>query len=186
MEAKDIYKEGRMPSVYIRFKGVWDMQDLYESMINFFRTRKYKFHEKKHKHKRLSPHGAERQYVWSAERKEDEYLQFFIDIFVHTYDAHDVEVVMKDGSTEKFTKGRLWIEFRGHMLFDYQKRWEKNAFYANLRNFYHKYVMRKKIENVWWDQLWYREIHQLHALVKERLKMASEGYAHRYWTGVHK
>jgi len=186
MKAEDIYVKSDTPSIYIRFKGVWDMQDLYESMVNWFRTRKYKFHEKVYKHKHPSPFGVERQYVWTAERKETEYMQFWVDVYIHTYDAHDMEVAMTDGSTRTFTKGRIWIEFKGHILYDYEKRWEKNAFYAQLRNFYHKYVLRKRMEQMWWDQLWYREIHQLHALVKERLKMASEGYEHRYWTGVHK
>jgi len=41
------FKQGMgMPIPHIRFKGVWDMQDLYESMISYFRERKYKFYEK--------------------------------------------------------------------------------------------------------------------------------------------
>lgn len=181
-----IYVRTGTPTVYIRYKGVWDMQDLYQSMVDWFRERKYKFHELIYKHKHPSPFGIERQYIWRAERKESEYLLFVVNIYFHTYDAHDTEVVMNDGSKQTFTKGRIWMEFRGYMEYDWEKRWEKTAFYTKLRNFYNKYVIKKKMEQIWWDQLWYREIHQLHALVKERLKMESEGYEHRYWTGVHK
>ena len=42
------------PTAYIRWTGVWDMQDLYESMVVWFRERKYKFHEKIYKHKHPS------------------------------------------------------------------------------------------------------------------------------------
>ena len=93
---------------------------------------------------------------------------------------------MADASTREFTKGRIWIEFKGHVLYDYAKRFEKNAFYSQLRNFYNKYIIKRRMDHWWWDVLWYREIHQLHNLVKERLKMESEGYEHKYWTGVHR
>jgi len=173
-------------TTYIKYKGVWDMQDLYESMVDWFRKRKYKFYEKIYKHKQPSPFGVERQYVWQAIRDEEEYIRFIIDTYIHTYDAHDVEVKMKNDETKTFTKGRIWLEFKGHVLYDPTKRFEKNAFYMQLRNFYNKYVVKKRMEHLWWDLLWYREIHQLHNFVKNRLKMESKGYEHRYWVGVHR
>jgi len=185
MEASDAYVKSDTPSVYIRYKGVWDMEDLYLSMVDYLRQRKFRFHEKIYKHKHPSPFGVERQYIWQAEREEEEYIRFVIDIYSHTYDAHDVEAVMKDGSKKAFTKGGLWMEFKGHVLYDFEKRWERNAFFAQLRNFYNKYIIKKRMDQLWWDRLWYREIHPLHDLVKRRLKMESEGYGHRYWTGVH-
>lgn len=180
-----MYLRSGTPTVWIRYKGVWDMEDLYISMIDYLRERKFKFQERVYKHKVSSPFGVERQYMWQANRYEDEYMNWVIDIYIHTYDAHDVEVVMLDGTKSTFTKGRLWIEFRGYIDYDYEKHWEKSAFYAQLRNFYHKFIIRKKMEQMWWDQLWYREIHPLHNKVKEILKSEAEGYEHRYWTGVH-
>ena len=109
-----------------------------------------------------------------------------IEIYIHTYDAHDVEIVMADGKKENFTKGRIWIEFKGYVTYDPEKRWESKRFYARLRNFYNKYVIKKKMEGVWWDLLWYREIHRLVWLVKQRLKMEADSYEHKYWIGVHR
>ena len=186
MKSSEMYVKSGTPTVYIKYNGVWDMQDLYESAIDWFRKRKYKFHEKIYKHKHPSPFGVERQYVWQATRDEEEYIQLVIDVYMHTYDAHDVEAKMKDGETKTFTKGRIWIEFKGHIIYDYKKRFEKSSFYAQLRNFYNKYIIKKRMEQWWWDMLWYREIHQLHAFVKDRLDMESKGYEHRYWTGVHR
>ena len=174
------------PTAYIRWTGVWDMQDLYEIMVGYLRGKKYKFHEKVYKHKHPSPFGVERQYIWEAERKFEDYLQFVINIYFHTYDAHDIEVVMPDGSKKEYTKGRLWMEFKGHIVYDWEKRWEETRFFRSLRSFYNKFIIKKKMEGIWWDLLWYREIHKLIALVKERLKMQSVGYEHRYWTGVHR
>lgn len=186
MKASDMYLISPTPAIWIRYKGFWDMHDLYGAMVEWFRQRKYKFYEKIYKHKHPSPFGVERQYIWRAERKEGDYLLFVIDIYFHTYDAHEVEVVLKNDSKKNLTKGRLWMEFKGQIEYDYAKRWERAVFFSQLRNFYHKYVIKKKMEQIWWDQLWYREMHKLRELVKERLKMESEGYEHRYWTGVHK
>ena len=94
--AEGSWDEHSEPVTYIRHSGIWDMQDLYESIADFFRRRKYKFHERVYKHKHPSPFGVERQYIWEAERKESDYVQFHYDVYIHTYDAHDVEVVGVD------------------------------------------------------------------------------------------
>src|SRR3989338_1471043 len=133
------------PVAYMRWTGIWDMQDLYESMVDYLRMKKYKFHEKIYKHKHPSPFGVERQYVWEAERKFEDYLQFIINIYFHTYDAHDIEVVMPDGTKKIYTKGRLWIEFKGFLVYDWEKRWEETKFFKSLRSFYNKYVIKKKM-----------------------------------------
>ena len=132
------------PQAHIRFKGVWDMQDLYEFMISYLRERKYKFHEKVYKHKHPSPFGVERQYIWHAERVENDIYKFVIDIYIHTYDAHDIEVKMKNGNVKTFTKGRIWLEFNGGLRLyedDGEERWSKNRFWANLRIFINNYLL---------------------------------------------
>ena len=185
MKAGDMYLRSGTPTVWIKYKGIWDMEDLYVSMTDYLRERKFKFQERIYKHKVPSPFGVERQYTWQANRYEDEYMDWVIDIYIHTYDAQDIQVTMADGSKPTFTKGRILIEFKGHIQYDYEKHFEHSVFYAQLRNFFHKYVIRKKMEQKWWDELWYREIHPLHDMVKKRLKIEAEGYEHRYWTGVH-
>jgi len=178
------HKEAHAPATYLQFKGVWDWQDLYEFVASFFHARKFKFYELRYILKKPGPFGPDVQHIWEATRDTEEYYKFIIKIFLHTYDTQDVEVVMKDGSKKTFTKGRLWIQFRGHVETDYEKRWEDNAFYANLRNFYHKYVIWKKVEAIWWDNMYYNVVLKLQSLIKERLKMESEGYEHRYFHKV--
>jgi len=173
------------PVAYVRYAGVWDMQDLYETMVDWFRKKKYKFHEKIYKHKHPSPFGVERQYIWEAERKETEYLMIKYKVYMHTYDAHDAEVAMLDGSKQVFTKGKLWIELQVEGQFDADVRWEKNSFYHHLKDFYNKYVLRKR-----WMQGYspkHRvELYELQALIKERLKVESEGYEHRHLAGLYR
>ena len=70
------------------------------------------------------------------------------------------------------------------VVVDFEKRWEDNAFYANLRNYYHSYVIKKKIEGIWWDHMYYKVFLRVQSLVKERLKMESENFEHRHFAGV--
>jgi len=184
MEPWEVHKTLPANTAYLQHKGVWDMQDLYEFLASFFSKNKFKFYEKKYIVKHPSPFGPETYYVWQAIRKVEEYYKYIIDIFLHTFDTQDVEVAMKDGSKRTFVKGRLWIQLIGRVETDYEKRWEEKAFYANLRAFYHKYVIWKKIEGIWWDNMYYTVFLKLHSLIKERLKMESEAYEHRYFHKV--
>ncbi|MBS3131050.1 hypothetical protein J4212_01340 [Candidatus Woesearchaeota archaeon] len=170
---------------YLKYKGVWDMQDLYESMADFLRQQKFRLREVVYKHKRPSPFGVDRQYVWEATKEVEDYYRFHLDIFFHTYDARDIEVTMRDGAKKLYTKGRFWVQIRGAIVSDPDKRWEDRLFFAKLRNYYHKYVIQKKMEGVWGDDLHYNILEPLHHLIQERLKMESEEYEHREFTGAH-
>ena len=98
---------------------------------------------------------------------------------------HDVDVVAKDGTKKKMAKGKIWIQLYGEVVHDPHKEWEKTAFMAHLKSFYNKYVIRKRSESVWWDEMYYNVFLQLHALIKERLKMTSEVYEHRHFDRTH-
>jgi len=173
------------PATYVRFKGIWDMQDLYETIADWFKKRKYKFREVVYKHKHPSPYGVERQYIWEAERNESDFIQFNYDMYLHTYDAHDIEVVMPDGKKKIFTKGRIWIEIRTKIGVDWEKRWKKNTFASRLKDFYAKYMLRKSFEQGWYPKIRY-EMYELQAMLKARLKMEADEYEHRHGSGVHR
>lgn len=177
--------EAPTPSVYIQYRGIWDMQDLYESIADFFRQKKFKLYEPQQRLRRPSPFGAELLYQFQARRKVEEFYEWVVNINIETFDEHDVEVVSKNGTKKKMTKGRLWIQMSGLCVIDYEKIWEKSAFLAQLKSFYNKYIIKKRIEGIWWDELYYKIVLKLHALIKERLKMTSEGYETRHHAGVH-
>ena len=171
--------------IYMQYKGIFDMQDLYESIADFFRQKKFKFYETQQRLRRPGPFGAEILYQFKATRKVEEYYDWEVKVEIETFDMHDIEVVMKDGTKKKMQKGRLWIQILGKCETDYEKVWEKSAFLAQLKSFYNKYIVKKTFEGVWWDELQYKIVHRLHALIKERLKMISEGYETKHMAGVH-
>lgn len=171
--------------VYIQYKGVMDMQDLYETIADFFHQKKFKFYEKQHRYRKPGPFGTEILHQFEARREVEDYYEWVVDVNIETFDMHDVEVVLKNGAKKKMTKGRIWIQLSGECVTDYEKIWEKSAFLAHLKSFYNKYVIRKKFEGVWWDEFYYNIILRLHALIKERLKMVSEVYETRHHSRVH-
>ncbi len=179
------FPEVPTPPVYMQYKGIWDMQDLYETVADFFRQKKFKFYEKQYRLRKPGPFGAEILYQFEARRKVEDYYEWVVNVSLETFDERDIEVVLKNGTKKKMTKGRLWIYISGVVEMDYEKAWNKSAFLAHLKSFYNKYIMKKRIEGVWWDELQYKIILRLHALIKERLKMASEGAEFRHMAGVH-
>ena len=179
------YPDIGTPPVYVQYKGIFDMQDVYETIADFFRQKKFKFYETQQRLRKPGPFGAEILYQFKATRKVEEYYEWIVDITIETFDMHDVDVVLKDGAKKKMTKGRIWIQILGRVEMDYEKVWEKSAFLAQLKGFYHKYIIKKTIEGVWWDELYYKIVLKLHALIQERLKMASEGFEFRHMGGVH-
>ena len=185
MAEEALWNDPGEPATYIRYKGIWDMQDMYETIADWFRKRKYKFHERVYKHKHPSPYGVERQYVWEAQRNESEYIQVHYNLFVHTYDAHDIEVVKPDGTKKIFTKGRIWIELKAKLNTDWEKRWTEKSFYSSLKNFYNKYIIRKNFMQGWMPKMRY-ELYELQAMLKARLKMESDEYEHMHNSGVNR
>ncbi|MBI2139469.1 hypothetical protein HYU14_00980 [Candidatus Woesearchaeota archaeon] len=176
------YGEGPL---YIRKAGVWDMQDLYESMADFLRMRKYKLHEKIYKHKRPSPFGAERQYVWEASREETEYYEFHYLIYFHTYDARDIDVVDAQGNKKNFTKGRIWVELQADLRTDWEKQWGSSKFWGELKSFFNKYIIKNNIVMAVETKLKY-ELYELHAMIKQRLQMESDEFEHLHLSGMHR
>ena len=172
-------------TVYVQYKGIFDMDDLYQSIADFFRRKKFKFYEKQQRSRKPGPFGAEVLYQFEAKREVEDYYEWQVFINIETFDLRDIEVVAKDGTKRKMSKGRLWVQIWGNVSTDYEKIWEKSAFMAYLKSFYNKYIIRKKLEGVWWDELYYNIVMKLHSLIKERLKMMSEGYEHRHFSRTH-
>ena len=187
MKPEDIIHnaEAGTPTVYVQYKGIFDMQDVYETIADFFRQKKFKFYEKEQRYRKPGPFGAEILYRFEAKRKVEDYYEWIVDVNIETFDMHSIEVVSKNGQKKKMDKGRIWIQLSGRVEMDYEKIWEKNAFLAHMKSFYNKYVVKKRIESIWWDELYYKIVLRLHALIKERLKMTSEGFESRHMAGVH-
>ncbi|MFC1768780.1 hypothetical protein ACFLZX_03365 [Nanoarchaeota archaeon] len=171
------------PTAYIRYKGVWSMNELYENMATWFRTRKYNVYEKTYKHKAPSPFGKDRQYEWTAFKNIDDYNKVNIYVYMHCYDVSDFEVVVK-GKKKIFTKGRIWILIKLDVEFDQEKKFNESKFYSHLKDFYNKYVLRKRVMQGLHPK--YRTVlWRLHHNIQTSLNMQTKEFEHIQVSGGH-
>ncbi len=165
----------------VRYKGIFDMEGLYRVIVQWLKSKRYWFHESTYKHKVPTPHGAEEEIKFAAERKVDEYHLYNINMYFHLWHITEVEVI-KDGKKKKLTKGQIEIQIKGELVLDYQGRFDKSPFFQALRGFYHKYLIKDKLENVWYDTLYYRTL-KLQALIKDYLDIEAKSHEYEGYMG---
>ena len=168
---------GELPPVAnLKINGIFDFQGLYRVMHDWFTDMKYYFEETLYKHKVPSPAGAEEHIKWSGWRKITEYIKFNINIYIILRDMKEIEVV-KDGEKKTLTKARMTMEFYGNVEVDYSKRFQSTPFLKKLFTFFNDYVMKKKIDTLYTDQLYYR-ILKLYTVAKEYLEFETKSNAY--------
>ncbi len=103
------------------------MQDIYQTAVDFLRAQKFKIREKLHFQKRATALGIENKIMLEAIKKAEEYYDYFVDLYLHTFDMTEVEVKMPDGSSKTYNKGRIWIEIRYEVRLP-DKRFDRSLF----------------------------------------------------------
>ena len=166
-------KDYNLPQEILKFKGIFDMDLLYRSMRDWLTRRGYYFEEPVYKSKPNPMGGVEDEITWNCYRKETAYMKFWINIFIHTWERKDVEVIKK-GKKKKMNQARLAIYFNAKVETDYQHRWDKTPFLIWLNNFYEKYIIKPEIDNIYTDKLYYYVL-KLHNIAKECLGMEAKG-----------
>ncbi len=172
-------------TLYIQYKGIWDMDGLMRTVVDFMTENKFRFYERLQRHRHPGPFGVERDYVFAAHRNVDEYHRFNLALKMETFDEHDIEITLPNGTKKMMAKGRLWIQMSCKVEWDYEKKWEGSWFSIHLRKFMNYYVFFKRLLLPHWDKMYYSILLKLHGLITERLKLESRINEHRYGAGVH-
>ncbi len=171
--APDVHE---MPPFRIKYDGLIDWSSLYKLIYEWFTQRGYYFEEASLKHKIPTPMGAEEEYKITGWRKTTSYMQEEINLHLHFFEMREVEVI-KEGQKRNLVKARMIITFKGGVKTDYQERWSQTQFGQYLKTFYEKYIIKKDIETVWWDRLYY-VIYKLHNEIKLFLDMQAKENAY--------
>ncbi|MDP2750221.1 MAG: hypothetical protein Q8O89_05290 [Nanoarchaeota archaeon] len=153
----------------IKYDGIFDWEGLYRMIYDWMMFRGYYFEEVGIKHKVPNPMGAEIKYELSGWRKTTPYMMEWIRIYVIFYDLREVEVV-KEGKKKKLAKGKMIMEVYGNIETDWQHMWDKTMFGKYLKEMYDKFIMKKQLEVIWWDRLYYT-MYKLHTDIKNFLDM---------------
>jgi len=150
------------PTANIKSKGFFIWKDVLATIKDWLDSEYYDFLETKHKYK-----PDEREVEIVGERKLNEYVKYKINIALLAQGLKDVEVI-KEGKKITMQEGRIKIEVTGNMTLDWQKRFGGNAFLQAVQDFYHKYIIKQKIETEWLDHLLFK-IFKLTKVLNEKL-----------------
>ncbi|MFA6888458.1 MAG: hypothetical protein WC254_03100 [Candidatus Woesearchaeota archaeon] len=160
----------------IRYKGVFDLQELYQIIHDWLLMRGFEVHESKYKSITLPTGGKERSFDWACEKKGNEFVMITMNIHFQFQDVHPIEV-MKDGEKKILNKGLMLIRVTQDVLCDFSERYAYSKFHKTLLNFMVNFFWSKKIETYWEDKTRFKS-YELINLIKETMDFMTKGNEH--------
>ena len=152
-----------IPPIRIRSKSVFNLQELYDSVIGFLRDHSYYIIQKGQTEKTKSD-GKEIETEWKATRKIDDYLRFQIKIHFLFLRLNNI-LVEEDGKKVKKQAAEIQIMINSLLEKDYYKKFKTREF---LRILYERYIIRKRIKTT--EDKLRDETNQIIDLIKNNLK----------------
>jgi len=159
----DLKKELTDEPPVIRYTGVFSYDNLYKTVIQWFKIKGYDFFEKNYTHK-----GNELEFEWFGEKEVTEYYKYEIEISMFVWDFKDVEVIKNDEKTV-LQKGRIQLVIRGYYILDYEKEWV-GGFKEKLQKFYHNFIINKDIMFKIYVPL-YKEVYEIYDKIRDSMGM---------------
>jgi len=169
-------KEFPLRILKVKYDGIFDWSGLYKLIYEWFIDRGYYFEEKLAGHKIPTPMGAEDEFEFEGWKRTTSYMKEVLKLHFHFFEMRDIEVI-KDGQKKKLVKARVIMTFSGAIETGYADRWDENQLGQQLRTLLESYIMKKEIESIWWDRLFYILL-KLQTEVKEYLNMQAKENAY--------
>ena len=160
----------------IRYKGVFDINELYKIVHDWLISRGYQVHEAKYKTIALQTGGKERSFDWNAHRKVTEFVMYWINLHFQFQDIMDIEVV-KDGKKKTLQKGLILIRLQHTVELDFGERMTRSKFHKSMVTFLQVVMWRKKLDTLWEDKLRFK-CYELMNIIKESLDFMTKGNEH--------
>lgn len=154
--------------IVIKYNGIFDFDLLYREITGWFIDYGFTLEEPTYKHKVPSPAGADQEIEFTGWKKINEYIRYWIEMYIHLFNLKDVGVV-KDGVKKTLQQSEMIIEMRAVVESDYPGIVD-SKFGEYLKQFWDRHLLKQDMSNVWEDQLWYI-MYKLHTRIKEVLGM---------------
>ena len=136
----------------IRFKGIFDYNLVYNSMRKFFDMKRYDFFEKAYKHKGRGPQ-TELEHIWYIQHELNEHIMNSYSIYMKINNFQYVYIKDENGKIKQMVSGRLFIDITPSVILDYNDRWRTSEFKKKLLEFYHEFILKKEIDEIYHDRL---------------------------------
>ena len=164
-----------LPQV-IRYKGIFNLDELYKIVHDWLVSRGYQVHEHKYKSIILPHGGKERAFDWACFRPVTEFVMFHINVHFQIQDVVEVEVV-KDGEKQSLHKGRILIRIQHAVELDWNERLAYKSWHQSILKFMGTVMYKKKMDTLWEDKLRFK-CYELQNVVKEALDFMTKGNEH--------
>jgi hypothetical protein len=156
-------KKVPFPTIFIRHRGNFEFDKTCQNIRSWYDNKGYEFHATKHKHK-----VAEEEIKYYGEINVTGYIRFYIHLVIRTREMKPVEVI-KDGQKIKMHHGLIAFDVIPSYELDYENRFGGNKWLKAIQDFYHKYVIKRKIEDYWEDEL-FLHVGELVQVIKASLE----------------
>lgn len=131
----------------VNHNGIFDFAALYAFMHSWLRDEEgYGVTEEKYSEK-VSGNSRDIDFKWVAVKGISDYFKMEHQIEVEVRGLTDVEVEI-DGVKRKTNKGKISMEMKSYIVKDVASKWDITPWYRFLRDFYNKYIIPAKIENL--------------------------------------
>ncbi|MBD3209221.1 hypothetical protein GF367_02270 [Candidatus Woesearchaeota archaeon] len=150
----------------IRYKGVFDWEGLYRLCRLWIEDNRYKFQEKRYKHK-----GDELEIDLTGERRIDEMHKQHLYVYFHIWHLRDIEIA-EGTKTLKRNTGLVHVEIWGSIEVDYSGRFEGSKFKEKLKKWW--MIIRKKEFLGTYIEPFTKTLFDLHTKIKTFLNMSTD------------
>jgi len=163
----------------LEYEGVFDFDSLYTMILDWLKEYGFKVEEKKYKHKG-SGGGAEMEISIEGQKKVTNYYKYTINVNFWLEGFKTSALDTKEGK-KSISSGKIKIEVEGTLNLDYEEVFS-TGFLKKVRSMYNQYIIKKEIEAIWYDTLYYR-ITRLHTMIKKYLDMQTAFSKYEYYLG---
>ena len=165
----------KIPEFYIKYRGTFDFQKLYNYIMSFLSDQKFVVYETKHKYK---PPELELDII--GRRRVSGYLRWGIDIHIHMFFSERIPKMVNGKPTELVT-ARLKIDLKGEVETGYanyfkENPWDDTSIGRKLKVIYNK-IFNKDLNFKQADLLYY-VIYDLQTGIKDKINSSVKGSAY--------
>jgi hypothetical protein len=158
-------------SLFIYKSGVFDLDAVYGAIRKWYAENNFVPFEDAYKAK-TKEGGFEFTNDWRAVRNITNYIRYWVNVEIKGWKVTDVEVAVK-GKKVKRKKARIRLRVYSELETDWEERWSSSPILEKFRVFYEKYILKKKIEDVYEVEIW-KMSYDLHSKIKQALETEAE------------
>ena len=120
----------------IKQESIFDLGELYKTMVGWFEANDYKFSEKEYRHFGEGDHVELR---WAAEKVLEGYAKIEITIDILILGMKKIEIDI-EGAKSKSNQGTIEMVFKIDLIHDHEDKYS-----PWMRNIYEKFIIKKRL-----------------------------------------